>query len=95
MEVTINDVFKRASLAGNPSAWNADRYFYERQLNLHIWTLFNRESYTGTEFHYNETTDEWSDYPWRIEDPVIQSYMFERSRDISCDIKDIKKDQES
>jgi hypothetical protein len=88
MKYKIDDAIKY--LVYNDELFQKDMFFYEKQIDLHIWTVYSINTFKGYEVHYNEITDTWSHYPWKIETPLIQELMVEKSYVIEGERKNEK-----
>lgn len=79
MKYTVYDALKQVDYL---SDMVFNMFFYDKQLDLHIWTVYNINNFKGFEIHYNELTELWSYYIWNIESEMIQDIMLQKSTPI-------------
>jgi hypothetical protein len=59
-----------------------NRFFYEKCLDQHIWTLYNINTFRGFEVHYWQNEDRWEYHIWKVEHPFIQDLTANRSTEL-------------
>jgi len=80
MDLTVKDAYEYLKSRGLN---DCNLYMYEKQIDLHIWTLYSDSTFEGYEVHYlDNQLPKWTVFPWKRECEIIRELIFDRSRSI-------------